>query len=128
MIFTTIPSAYLFGYSKIFVSGFEVFMADPEKAIVDSVVLRKISLAEIFSIIESEADRLSFRLIVDHVKRTGNIACAKRIGWMLERIGIDESRELEDIIYKTMIPLDYSKRTKGKMDLKWGVMVNIGGF
>ena len=128
IVFTTIPSTYLFGYSKIFVSGFEVFMADPEKAIVDSIALRKISLSEIFSIIESEADRLSFRLIVDHVIRTGNVAAAKRIGWMLEKIGIDESRELEEVIYRTGIPLDYSISAKGKIDPKWGVMVNIGGF
>ena len=127
IVFTTIPAKYLFGYSKILISGFEVFMADPEKAIVDSVVQRKISLTEIFSIIESEADKLSFRLIVDHVLRTGNIAAAKRIGWMLERIGIVESRELEHVIYKTTIPLDYSIKAKGKMDPKWGVMVNIGG-
>lgn len=128
IVFTTIPAKYLFGYSKILISGFDVFMADPEKAIVDSVALKKISLTEIFSIIESEADRLSFRLIVDHVIRTGNIAAAKRIGWMLERIGIDESKDLEDVIYRTGIPLDYSINAKGKMDPKWGVMVNIGGF
>ena len=54
--FSTIATSYLFGYSRVNISGFEVFMADPEKAIVDSVALRKISITEIFSIVSSQID------------------------------------------------------------------------
>ena len=69
---------------------------------------------------------MSFELIVDHVKKTGNIAASKRIGWMLDRIGRNESKELKDIIYRTVIPLDYSIDREGEIDPEWGVIVNIG--
>lgn len=126
IVFTTIPKRYLFGFSKVDVSGFDVFMADPEKAILDSVLLRKISLSEIYDIISSNKDRISSRTMIEHCLRTGNRASMKRIGWILDDLGISGTDELKKRIYRTRIPLDHSLPPEGDIDSVWGVIVNMG--
>lgn len=126
--FAKIPPEYLFGYSKVIISDLEVFIAEPEKALVDSVVLRKISSSEIFDIIKSNIERLSHDSIVEMTLRTGNKAAAKRIGWMLDELGIMRSRELHEIIYRTDIPIDPALPMVGDKDPYWGVVINIGDW
>lgn len=127
LLFTTIPSRYLFGYTKIEVSGFNVFMADPEKAIIDSVVLRRISLSEVFDVLKNNIDRLSSGRIIEHCLRMKNRSAMKRIGWMLEELGIPGIEVMKKNLYRTRIPLDYSLPSGGSIDPEWGIINNMSG-
>jgi len=124
--FTKIPSKYLFGYSKVIISDLEVFIAEPEKAVVDSVILKKVSFSEIYDIIRMNMDKLSPERMIDMTCQTGNKAAAKRIGWMLDDLGIVRSMRLHDMSYRTTIALDAALPEKGKKDHFWGVINNIG--
>src|SRR5271157_101519 len=58
IVFHRIKPEYFFGFSKVLIDGFEVFMAEPEKAIVDAVLLRKISFSEIYSILSENRGKI----------------------------------------------------------------------
>lgn len=126
IIFEKIRPSWFFGFSKIKMQGFEVFMAEPEKALIDAVLLKGISATEIYSILKENLKHLSSEKIVDYVLRTQNKALAKRFGWMLSSLGCKNAKKLERIIYKTIIPFDYSRPVYGREDKKWGVIVNSG--
>lgn len=128
IIFEKICPSWFFGFSKIRIQDFEVFMAEPEKALIDAVLLKKISIDEIYFILKENIKNISDKKIVDYILRTKNHALAKRFGWMLESLGCNYAKRLEKQTYKTMIPLDVTRPIAGLNDNKWGVIVNIGGI
>ena len=128
IIFEKIRPSWFFGFSKIKIQDFEVFMAEPEKALIDAVLLKKISTAEIYFILKENIKNISTIKIVDYILRTENHALAKRFGWMLDSLGCKYVKRLKKQAYKTMIPLDITRPITGLNDKKWGVVVNIGGI
>ena len=126
IIFEKIRPSWFFGFSKIKIQDFEVFMAEPEKALIDAVLLKKISTAEIYFLLKENIKNISTKKIVNYILRTKNHALAKRFGWMLESLGCNYAKRLEKQTYKTMIPLDITRPIAGLNDKKWGVIVNIG--
>jgi len=125
IVFRRIRPSYFFGFSKIRIGDFDVFMAEPEKAVIDAVLLKEISVSEIYSILKENLGALSVKRIQEYVLRTRNKALAKRFGWMLESLGHKAGR-LKAMTYKTPIPLDYARPALGKKDAAWGVIVNVG--
>ena len=128
IIFEKIRPSWFFGFSKIKIQDFEVFMAEPEKALIDAVLLKKISTAEIYSLLRENIKNISTKKLVDCILRTKNNALSKRFGWMLESLECNCAKKLEKQTYKTMIPLDIARPITGLKDKKWGVIVNIGGI
>jgi len=126
IIFEKIRPSWFFGFSKIKIQDFEVFIAEPEKALIDAVLLKKISTAEIYFLLKENIKNISTKKIVDYILRTKNRALAKRFGWMLESLGCNYAKKLKKQTYKTMIPLDITRPITGLNDKKWGVVVNIG--
>lgn len=125
IVFKKIRPSHFFGFSKIRIGDFEVFMAEPEKAVIDAVLLKEISVSEIYSILKENLRALSVKRMQEYVLRTRNKALAKRFGWMLESLGCKAGR-LKAMTYKTVIPLDYARPASGKKDAEWGVIVNVG--
>ena len=128
IIFEKIRPSWFFGFLKIKIQGFEVFMAEPEKAMIDAVLLKKISTTEIYSLLQNNIKNISAKKIVDYVLRINNKALIKRFGWMLESLEYNYAKKLEKQAYKTMIPLDIARPITGPKNKKWGIIVNIGGI
>ena len=126
--FEKIKPSWFFGFSKIKIQDFEVFIAEPEKALIDAVLLKKISTAEIYSLLRENIKNISSKKLVDYILRTKNNALAKRFGWMLESLGCNYIERLKKQTYKTMIPLDVARPITGLKDKKWGIIVNIGAI
>jgi predicted transcriptional regulator of viral defense system len=126
IIFEHIRPAWFFGFTKITISDFEVFMAEPEKALIDALLLKRISVSEIYSILQHHLKDLSTERLVEYILKTQNQALAKRFGWMLGSLGDQNVVQLKQLTYGTLIPLDYSRPCKGKKDSYWGIIMNIG--
>jgi predicted transcriptional regulator of viral defense system len=125
-IFEHIRPVWFFGFTKITISDFEVFMAEPEKALIDALLLKRISVSEIYSILLTHLKDLSTGRFIDYILKTQNHALAKRFGWMLCSLGAQNAEKLKQLTYGTIIPLDYSRPCKGKKDSRWGLIINIG--
>jgi len=126
IIFEKIRPSWFFGFSKIKIQDFDIFIAEPEKALIDAILLKKISTAEVYSILKENIKKISTKKMVEYILRTKNLALAKRFGWMLESLGCSSANKLKKQSYKTMIPLDTTRPKTKIKDNKWGVIVNIG--
>ena len=124
--FTTISPSLLFGYQKLTLGGQEVFMATPEKALVDAVLLRRISPSEIHSIMEDNIDILDIPKLIGYVLDTGSGTLAKRMGYMLTILGHEVYGQLGDLVYPTVVPLDTTLPPRGKTDDLWKLLDNAG--
>jgi len=123
IIFKYLKPRYFFGYSKEYLNGFDIFIAEPEKAIIDAVLLKTISLSEIFSILKDNKTTLKSEKLISLVKQTENICLNKRIGWILEQIGTPIHQKIS--INKTYIRLDYTKPGSGRKNKRWHVIENM---
>jgi predicted transcriptional regulator of viral defense system len=118
---TFTKTKHMFGYRRERYNGHLVFIADPEKAIIDSLLTGKVPVSEVASVIETGG--LNFRRMVSYAKRTGSSSLAKRLGYLLEDSG-RSARGLEKLIDGNTIPLDAGYPAGGERDGKWKILIN----
>ncbi|TRZ54803.1 hypothetical protein D4Q76_01665 [archaeon] len=125
IFFVSAKPKYFFGFRKVNYSGFEIFVAEPEKAFVDSLLFRKISFPEMQSMIKNSIRNISAKKFAGMAIKTGNAALIKRAGFLLDSLGYDFHRRMEKYIYPSFTPLDYGLPARGKKNYKWKVIENV---
>ncbi len=115
---------YFFGFKKMMLNGFEVFMAEPEKAIIDGMLYRKISFSELAFIIRENFRSLDIKKLVNFATLTENKSLIKRLGYLLETSGANYHSKLNKYIDNAFIPLEYGMPAKGEKDNKWRIIKN----
>jgi|SRR3989344_9109281 len=122
IVFKKIKGKNFFGYEKIKYNNFEIFIANPEKAIIDSALLKMSSFSEIIEIFFN--NKLKIVKLLKYLKKTKNKSLIKRFGYLLELKGKDHYQELKKFVDTTYVPLDYSKKKTGKRNEKWRLIIN----
>lgn len=121
----TKPSCF-FGFGKTQRNGLDVFMAEPEKALLDSVLFRQISFSEVADMTGKNFRSINVGKLVDYMLKIGNSALAKRFGYLLEKLGAETRGKLRKFIGRSYTKLDYAILAKGKKDERWMVIDNVG--
>lgn len=125
IIFVHTKPKHFFGYTKAMIGGFETFVAEPEKAIIDGMLFRKISFSELASIIRGNIGRrLHAKKLASFAIETGNKSLVKRLGYLLDALGMDYHSKLKKSIDNAFVPLEYAMRPTGEKDKKWRVIKN----
>ncbi|MEM2920805.1 MAG: hypothetical protein QXF26_00635 [Candidatus Bathyarchaeia archaeon] len=113
----------LFGYSKDYAEGKIVFVAEVEKAILDSLLLPKYCpLTETFNAIREAS--LNHEKLLDYTRKFNSKVVAKRLGYLLDVVGLDFNSRLRGLVNKNYEPLNPLKPTTGNRDEKWRIVVN----
>lgn len=122
----------LFGTSPVWRDQVRVHVSDPTRTIVDILDdptlgggMRTVAdvLYEYFS-----SEHRNDMLLVDYGDRLGNRAVFKRLGLLLEHLGIDAPELLDACLERRstgLIALDPSVDAKGRIVRRWGVRVNV---
>lgn len=115
-----LSTKHLFGYRKERYSDFDIFIAEPEKAVIDALLF-KLPLQDVSAALESE--QLDFRRLSLYARKTGNSSLIKRLGYMLENLkGSSYGLKALDNNY---VFLDYLGRPARKKDTKWKLVINV---
>jgi len=117
--FVKLKKSALFGFKRV---G-NVFVAEPEKAIIDGLYLPGyLPLSEIFYALkqgELEVDKLR-----EYADRLGSSVVKRRIGFLLERAGVKESISLKNAKSTRYALLNPLLTRKGKKNRKWMLLIN----
>lgn len=122
-IITTKP-ALMFGFTKYTQKGIEMFIAEPEKALLDAALFKSMSFSEIMDIIVSHRSDLQTEKLVIYLLRVGNKSLIKRFGYILDQVGKDYYNRLHNYLDNNLIPLDYSLPQGGIKNMKWRIINN----
>ncbi len=125
IIFVSCKPKYFFGFKKINYNGFEIFIAEPEKAIIDGLLLKRISSSETYSIIKNNLKNIRTKKLVDFAIETGNKALIKRLGFLLDRAGADYIEKLKKYIYPVYTRVEHNLPSRGWKNTKWKVIENV---
>lgn len=114
-----INTKHMFGYKKERYSDFDIFIAEREKAIIDSLLFR-IPLNDVNEALNHE--EINIHKLAKYAKQTKNKSLVKRLGYLLEhKKGNTFGLKAIDNNY---VKLDYLSKNKGKKDKKWKLLVN----
>ena len=116
---------YLFGFERKKYDGFAIPVAEPEKALLDTALHKQLSLSEVKDIMREHVKELNTQKIVSYIIRIGNASLARRMGFLLERLGYDCYPRLKKYVNHNYIRLDYTMPLRGKNNKKWGLTANI---
>ena len=125
IIFTKVKPKYFFGYKRERYGDYDIFIAEKEKALIDSALLKKISFSEVCDIIKDNVEDINIPLLIKYLIKIKNKSLMKRFGFLLDRLNI-KNDELSRLIDFKYIPLDELISKKGKKDKKWRIIDNVG--
>jgi len=116
-----VKTKYFFGYKKENYRGFEIFMAEPEKAIIDSLISKKVPLDEIISSIKNKS--IDTKKLINYAIKTKNKSLIKRLGFILEENKYNLQKRLK-FVDNNYVVLDTALEKKGKLIKKWRIIDN----
>ena len=126
IVFIQTEPSNFFGFEKIHRDGLDVFMAEPEKAFIDSVLFRRVSFSEVADMARKNFRSIDVGKLVGHLLKIGNSALAKRFGFLLERLGAETHGKLGKFVGRSYTKLDYAMPAEGKKSERWMVVDNVG--
>lgn len=121
--FIKLKKERFFGYTREKFQGKFIFVAEKEKLIVDSLFLpRHCPVDEIYSAMGDE--KLNIDTLVEYGLRMDSIVTIKRLGYLLQRKGIDVYEQLKLRLNRKYDLLNPLLPKKGDKDIKWRLIIN----
>jgi len=119
-----------FGIEDVWVNESRIKMTDPERTLLDGLMAPGYcgDFAEVLHAFEVRAPKLDKDRIIRYALKL-DAATAKRLGWILERQGVDRARlePLHKVPIKGYRVLDPSGPRQGPCDARWMIQVNLPG-
>ena len=118
-----------YGIMEIEVEGSGVKVSDPEKTIVDCLDHPEHAggIDEVARSIYFSHQELDFKKIKDYAERSKNVTILKRLGFILEKVGLLDKYKFVFADFKPSKgypALDKLSPKKGKHNSKWGLLIN----
>lgn len=112
----------IWGYKKEKYREFDIFLAEKEKSIIDSLLSKKTPFSEIIKAINSKD--YNPEKLKQYALKTKNISLIKRLGYVLESTGI-KAEDLRKKIDSNYIKLNPNSRKTNKKNKKWKLIINL---
>ena len=111
----------LWGCKKERYAGFDIFVAEKEKCIIDCFLLKNTPFDEIAkAVARKEFDE---KKLAEYAIRAKNITLMKRLGYIMEYFGL-YAETLTKYLDNNFIPLDWNAPKKGEKNKKWKITAN----
>lgn len=115
-----------FGFNDVLISNTRVKISDKEKTIVDCLDKPKYcgGIGEIAKAIFFAEEEVDFEKLTDYAIKIGNNAVIKRLGFIVDFLGLD-SMDMGNKISDSYSILDPTKEKTGRYDSKWKLLINV---
>lgn len=112
---------HLWGYKKQRYAGFDIFVAEKEKSIIDSLLAKNTPFDEIAKAVETRD--FDAKRLIEYAVKTKNKSLMKRVGYLMENFGL-EPKELAGHLDNNYVLLDWNGGKKGEKSKNFKVIVN----
>jgi predicted transcriptional regulator of viral defense system len=128
--FVQVRPARFFGTEKIWIGEARVSITDPERTLLDGLSMPQNfgDFTEVLHAFDVRRTDLDLPRIIDYALKLDAAAC-KRLGWVLERQGIDRPKlePLAALPVKGYRTLDPTGPRRGPCDSRWMIQENLPG-
>lgn len=121
--YVTLSKKRFFGYISI---G-KIVIAEKEKAIIDSLLFPKYSggIKEIKKSLKNALNEIDFKKIINYAFKIESKAVVRRLGYLLDSLGIKDLKELKKNLGSGFELLDPTLEKKNNLNKKWLLDINI---
>ncbi len=128
--FTTVTKEHFFGIEKVWVDQYsKIPITNKERSVLEIFISSKQlgGIGEALGILNMHLNSLKLERLVAYACRYGRISVSKRLGWVLEQVGVDEKilRPLLEIPATGYRVLDPALPHRGKCDNRWMIQNNL---
>jgi len=128
--FIKIPAKKMFGLTTIEVNGMGVQVSDKEKTLLDCLDHPEYcgGINEVVKGLWNAREEINFEKIFDYAQRISNSTVIKRLGYLLESLGIGARMpvgNLRNLIKKGFPSLDPLLPRKGCYNTHWNLLINV---
>ncbi len=129
--FVTLSGRKFFGFEPVSIGSTRVNISDAEKTIVDGLDHPEYcgGVSEMAKGISNAKKKIAIGKTVLYAKAMGNSAILKRLGFLLETLGIDTGEEALNQMTKAIAPgmssLDPTLPRRGRYATKWNLLINV---
>lgn len=121
---------HFFGAKKIWIDSYnKVMCSDLEKTFIDCLFKPDYAggIAEIARAIDTSKDKINYDTLLEYAKKFDSQAVIKRLGFLLETLGIDTQiiQELQKIKTASYVVLDTELPKTGKYISRWSIQQNL---
>jgi predicted transcriptional regulator of viral defense system len=128
--FIQVKPARFFGMENVWCGDARITITDPERTLLDGLAMPQLcgDFAEVMHAFEARGKKLDVERITGYARKL-DTATAKRLGWVMERNGVDETRlrPLADIPINGYRILDPTGPRKGPCNRRWMIQENLPG-
>ena len=128
--FVQIKPERFFGTEKVWIGEARVTITDPERTLLDGLSRPQYcgDFGEVLHAFEVRGSHLNLERIINYVRKL-DAATSKRLGWVLEKQGIDSDRleSLARLPIKGYRKLDPTGPRKGPYNRRWMIQENLPG-
>jgi len=128
--FVQVKPDRFFGIEDVWVNESRIRMTDPERTLLDGLLAPRYcgDFSEVLHAFEVRVPKLDLERIIGYALKL-DAATAKRLGWILERQGVDGAQLelLRKVPVKGYRALDPSGPRQGPCDTRWMIQVNLPG-
>jgi predicted transcriptional regulator of viral defense system len=128
--FVQVKPKRFFGIENVWVDESRIKITDPERTLLDGLMAPQYcgDFAEVLHAFEVRTPNLDLERIINYALKL-DAATVKRLGWILERQGVESSRleRLRQVPVKGYRVLDPSGPRRGPCDAGWMIQVNLPG-
>jgi len=123
--YITIKKEKLYGYTKEMIGELPVFIAEPEKAIIDSIDLSSNAggFSEIVKSIDNSITLVDTKKLIEYARRFPNKSMISRLGYLYEANGI-KLQKLQKFKSTSFVLLNPKKAKTKKYNKHWNIIVN----
>lgn len=112
-------STQLFGFGRERYDGFEIFVADRERLLLDCLSRKQVPVTDLVDLV----DAVDVETAVDYAERFGRTAVKKRLGYLFEAVRGTYVEKL-DVDDRNYPALDLSRPAEGNTNSQWRIVVN----
>lgn len=127
---TIVPHRFELGLESVWLEErFRVDITDRERTVLDLFGSPSMfgGIGEALSVIEQHRDQLDLEKLIDYALRFRSVAVVKRLGWSLERAGVDMKvlMPLLEVPVAHYSPLDPGRVRRGEHERRWMTIANL---
>lgn len=128
--FVKVKPDIFFGFVELKINNVKVNFSDKEKTIVDCLARPEYcgGIQEIVKALWKAREELNYEKIIDYARKMENSAIIKRLGYLLERLGLSNRADfkyLKGAIKKGYSLLDPLLPQKGGFNSEWNLIINV---
>lgn len=126
--FIKLKKEYYFGIEKIWIGQSQIQITDPERTLLDGLMTPHYcgDFQEVLHAFKMHSHQMNVQRLIQYALKLDR-SIVKRLGWVLETLGVDESllQELLRAPVTSYCKLDPSKPPKGPYHKKWMIQENL---